>query len=269
MLQSEQLKEHFDQLYRDYYVKVYRLALGLANKVGSDNPADRLQDAEDITQEAFMRAFRSFQAFREDSSFFTWICRIAINVAHDYMRQRAKLPIYEVLDRLGCSEAEVIDPNPDNDPETKLLANEVMRVCMLGFTECLPLDQKKAFFLVAGLDLPYKLAAEILDCSVSAFKSKLHRAKGRLASYMESRCSIINKSNTCRCEHWVRGFAQDPVMKECIANPTAKITIPNKVELYLRDLLDIYRNVYHARSDEAVAELLKEGFAKKKWSTFA
>jgi len=67
------------------------------------------------------------------------------------------------------------------------------------------------------------------------------------------------------------GFVVDAlaVMKECIANPTAKITIPNKVKLYLRDMLDIYRNVYHARSDEAMAELLKDGFAKKKWSTFA
>lgn len=269
MPQPEISKEHFDQLYRDHYVRVYRLALGLANRVGFDNLAGHYSDAEDITQEAFLRAFRSFHTFREGSSFFTWICRITINVAHDYMRQRAKLPIYELLDRLGCSEEEVIDSNPANDPETRLLANEAMRICMIGFTECLPLDQKKAFFLVIGLDLSYKLAAEILGCSVSSLKSKLHRAKNSLVGYMESRCSLVNKSNHCRCEQWTKGYAQDPVIKECITNPTTKIMIPDKVKLYMRDLRDIYRNVYWARSDEVMAELLKEGFAKRKWATFS
>jgi len=267
--QPSNLAEHFDQLYRDNYVKVYRLALGLANRVGFDNLASRFSDAEDITQEAFLRAFRSFDTFQENSSFFTWICRITINIAHDYMRQRAKLPIYELLERFGCSEAELIDPNPANDPETRLLANESMRNCMLGFTECLPLDQKKALFLVMGLGLSYKLAAEILDCSVSSFKSKIYRAKDRLVGYMESRCSLVDKSNTCRCEHLGRFLSQSPVIKECITNPTAKITIPDKVKLYMRDVRDIYRDVYCARSDEVMAEMLKEGFAKRKWATFS
>ncbi len=254
--------ELFEQLYRDNYVKVYRLAFGLANRGVS--AADRRNDAEDITQEAFLRAFRSFHTFRADSSFFTWICRITINVASDYMRQRAKLPIYETLERLGCSETELIDPNPANDPESKLVANEVMRICMIGFTECLPLHQRKAFFLVIGLDLPYKIAAEILECTVGTLKTTLHQAKKRLIGYMESRCSFINKSNSCRCEQWVKAVrSHGGVTKDCITNPTAKITIPDKLKIYLRDLRDIYRNVYWARTDEEMAEMLKEGFAKK------
>lgn len=268
MPQPENVIEHFDQLYRDNYVKVYRLAFGLANR--GFTVADRRNDAEDITQEAFLRAFRSFHTFREDSSFFTWIYRITINVANDYMRQRTKLPIYETLEKFGCSEEELIDPNPANDPETKLLANEVMRVCMLGFTSCLPLHQKKAFFLVIGLGLTYQLAAEILDCTVGSLKTTLHQAKKRLAGYMESRCSLRNKSNPCRCcEQWVKFcLSHGGITKECITNPTAKITIPDKVKLYMRDVRDIYRSVYWARSDEAMAEMLKEGFAKKKWATF-
>ena|GEM_PF-3090851 len=62
MPQSEKSTEHFDQLYRDNYVKVYRLALGLTNRGGFTNEGltSRRNDAEDITQEAFLRAFRSF-----------------------------------------------------------------------------------------------------------------------------------------------------------------------------------------------------------------
>jgi RNA polymerase sigma-70 factor (ECF subfamily) len=262
--QPENLTEHFDQLYRDNYVKVYRLAFGLANK--RSTLADHRNVAEDITQEAFLRAFRSFHTFRAESSFFTWICRITINVANDYMRQRAKLPIYEITEELGCSEEDLIDPSPANDPETKLLANEMIRICMIGFTECLPLHQKKTFLLVIGLGLSYKLAAEILECSVGSIKSALYQAKQRLVGCMESRCSLINKSNPCRCEQWVKYLS---IKEECITNPADKITVPDKVELYMRDLRDIYRNVYRERSDEAMAVMLKEGFANKKWATFA
>ncbi len=163
----------------------------------------------------------------------------------------------------------MIDPNPANDPETKLMANEVMRVCMLGFTECLPVNQRKVFFLVIGLGLPYKVAAEILDCSVSSVKSTLHRAKDRLVGYMEGRCSLIKKSNPCRCEQWVKaGVSHGWITKESITNPLLKITIPDKGKIYMRDMRDIYRSVYLAENDELLVELIKEGFAKKKWATF-
>ncbi len=266
----ESLKERFDKLYRDNYVKVYRLSLGLANRARFDNPAGRLSDAEDITQEAFLRAFRSFHTFREDSSFFTWIYRITINVANDYMRQRIRLPIYDLTEELGCSEEDLIDPDPSNDPETVVLVNEVMRSCMIGFTECLPLNQKKAFFLVIGIGLPYKVAAEILDCTAGSIKTTLHRAKGNLVSCMESRCSLIKKSNTCHCEHFVKfDLAHGVISKELLVNPLPKITVPDKLKLYMRDLRDIYRSVYLSdMSDEVFAGYLKEGFAKKRWATF-
>ncbi len=85
-------------------------------------------------------------------------------MANDYIRQLTKLPSYEIAEELGSSEEGLIDPNPANDPETVALANEVIRCCMVGFTECLPVNQRKVFFLVIGMGLPYKLAAAILDC---------------------------------------------------------------------------------------------------------
>ncbi|MBI1919609.1 MAG: RNA polymerase sigma factor [Geobacter sp.] len=267
MPEAANFTESFDRYYRDNYVKVYRLAYGLANR--NSSVAERDNDAEDITQEAFLRAYRSFRTFRKESSFFTWICRITMNVANDYMRQRSKLRIYETLEELGCSEEELMDPNPANDPETRLLSNEVMRVCMYGFTECLPLKQKKAFLLVVGFELPYTLVAEILECSVGSLKTMLHRAKGSLARYMESRCSLVRKSNPCRCEQWVEAcLSHNKITKDCITSPTATIMVPDKVKIYMRDLRDIYHNVYGARSDEEMAEVLKEGFEKKRWATF-
>lgn len=253
--------ETFDQLYRDNYVKVYRLALGLTH-----NPSD----AEDITHETFLRAYRSYHTFRGDSSFFSWIYRITVNVANDYMKQRTKLKVYEIADESGCSVEELADPYPANNPETKLMINEVMRVCMAAFTESLPVNQRKVFFLTVGLGLPYKLVAEILDCSVSAVKSALHRAKESLAGYMEGRCHLVKESNTCRCEQWVkRGVARGWITEDCITNPLPRITIPEKVKIYMRDLRDIYKNVYLPDNDEVLAKYFKEGFAEKKWATFS
>ncbi|HEX3033140.1 MAG TPA: RNA polymerase sigma factor [Bacillota bacterium] len=254
------IAEHFDRLYRDNYVKVYRLALGLTSS---------FTDAEDITQETFVRAFRSYHTYREESSFFTWLYRIAVNVASDFMRQKTRLPVYEIAQREGCTVEELADPHPDNNPETKLMVNEVMRVCMIAFTECLTISQRKVFFLAVGLELPYKRIAEILDCSLSSVKSTLHRAKNKLAGFMESRCQLVKPSNTCRCEQWVkRGISQGWIREECITNPRPEIRIPEKVKIYMRDIRDIYRNVYLADNDEVLADVIREGFSRKKWATF-
>ena len=99
--------ELFDQLYRDNQAKVYRLALSLA---GNEH------DAEDITQETFFRAFRSYSTFRRESSFFTWIYRITLNVANDHLKYRSKTPYRMLTEDMGDSPDEVIDTNPANNP---------------------------------------------------------------------------------------------------------------------------------------------------------
>lgn len=101
-------------------------------------------------------------------------------------------------------------------------------------------------------------------------KTTLHRAKNRLVGYMEGRCQLIKKSNPCRCEQWIkRGIARGWITKDCITNPLPRLTIPDKVKIYMRDLRDINKNVYLADNNEVLAKFFKEGFAKKKWATFS
>jgi RNA polymerase sigma-70 factor, ECF subfamily len=181
---SDEQTELFDQLYRDNQLKVYRLALSLAGNT---------HDAEDITQEAFFRAFRSYDTFRNDSSFYTWIYRIAINVSNDHLKHRTKLPIYSLTEDQGYSLEEIIDSNPANNPETELLAYQARTKCLHSLTECLQANERKIFCLAIMLGLPHKHVAEILDCSVSSVKTTLHRAKKRWFGYMENRCRFIKK----------------------------------------------------------------------------
>jgi len=254
--------EIFDQLYHDNHAKVYRLALGLT---GNTN------DAEEITQEAFFRALRSYHAFREESSFFTWIYRITLNVANDYLKQRAKLPIYELTEDLGYSIEEIIDPDPANDPETELLAREARFKCLHCLTECLPANQRKVFCLAITIGLPHKLVAEILDCSISSVKTTLHRAKKRWTGYMENRCQLIKKSNPCNCKQWVRfGLSQGWLSKQHLVNPRPDNSFEVKEEIIkLKTLRDIYQKLYRETADESLAQKIREGIKNKEWAIFS
>jgi RNA polymerase sigma-70 factor (ECF subfamily) len=255
-------RELFDQLYRDNQPKVYRLALSLTGNA---------QDAEDITQEAFFRAFRSYGTFREESSFFTWIYRIALNVANDHLTQRAKLPIYALTEDHGFSLEDIIDRNPASNPETELLAHQVRVKCLHCLTECLPLEQRKVFCLAITVGLPHKQVAEILDISVASVKTTLHRSKKRWFGYMENRCQFIKKTNPCTCRQWVRfGLERGWISKEARVDPRTPIVSQAKKDvLTLRTLRDFYQDLYQDNADGTFVQRVRDGIKNNEWRIFS
>jgi RNA polymerase sigma-70 factor (ECF subfamily) len=259
--QSE-LSGLFDQLYRENYAKVYRLAMGLTGNV---------HDSEEITQEAFLRAFRSFHTFRQESSFFTWIYRITLNVANDYLRHRTKLPIYELTEDRGYPLEKIIDPNPSNDPETQLLGYQARVKCLHCLTECLPVKQRRVFCLALTIGLRHQQIADILECSVSSVKTNLHRAKKRWFGYMEDKCQLINKANPCNCRQFVRfGLEQGWISKGASARPHPVITAQlGKEILRLQILRDLYKDLYLDTADESFARRIREGIRNKEWAVFS
>lgn len=168
---SHSFKEEFERLYNENHVKVYNLSLDLTGSIA---------DAEKITQEAFYRAYRSYFDFRKDSSFFTWIYRLTLNIADDYMKQRN-------------------NQNLSKDSDTLLHSKEVRYKCLHCLTEYLEKDQRKIFCLAITIGLPLKMVAEIMECSLSQVKTTLHTAKQRWFGYMENRCDLIEKTNPCHC----------------------------------------------------------------------
>lgn len=252
--------ELFDQLYRDNYAKVYRLALGLTGNV---------HDSEDITQEAFYRAFRGYNTFREQSSFFTWVYRITLNVANDYMKHRSKLPIYELTEDQGYPIEEIIDHNPGNNPETEVLAYQVRIKCLHCLMECLPIGQRRVFCLSIIMDLPHKQVAEILESSVSSIKTTLHRAKKRWFGYMEDRCQLIRRSNPCNCKQFIRfGLKRGWLSKEVLIN-RGPITPLRAEIIQLRTLRDFYADLYHDPADVTFVRRIREGIKNKEWVVFS
>lgn len=259
---SDERTELFDQLYRDNRAMVYKLALGLTGNG---------HDADEITQDAFLRAFRSYASFREECSFSTWIYRITLNIANDYLKQRAKFPVHALTEDLGYSLEEIIDPNPASNPETELLACQARVKCLHAMTECLPPGQRKVFCLAITMGLPHKLIAEILECSVSSVKTTLHRAKQRWFGYMEGRCQLIDKSNTCNCRQWVRfGLAQGWISEQALTSPPPPIAVQAREEVTeLKKLRDIYQDLFQETADESFAQRIREGIKKKEWAIFS
>lgn len=259
---SDNLTELFDQLYRDNQSMVYKLALGLTGNG---------HDAEEITQEAFSRAFRSYHTFREECTFFTWIYRITINVSNDYLKQRAKFPVHALTEDLGYSLEEIIDPDPANNPETELLAYQARVKCLHAMTECLPAEQRKVFCLAITLGLPHKLVAEILDCSVNSVKTTLHRAKQRWFGYMEDRCQLIKKSNPCSCKQWVRfSLSQGWISKEALDKIHPPVAKEAREDIsQLRSLRDLYQDLYREDADASFTQRLREGIKNREWTIFS
>lgn len=165
----------FGKLVERYETKVYSLAIKMLR-----NP----EDAEDVLQDTFLRAYRGIKSFQGNSTFSTWIYRITANSA--LMRLRKKqLPTVSIDD---ADEREtpinIADWSPG--PVEQLLTQETQKA-MDEAIEALPPEFKQVFILRDVEELSNAEVAEILDLSVAAVKSRLHRARlkvrNRLAAY--------------------------------------------------------------------------------------
>lgn len=165
----------FGELVVRYESKVYSLALKMLR-----NP----EDAEDVLQDTFLRAYRGIKSFQGASTFSTWIYRITANSA--LMRLRKKqLPTVSIEEQ-DEKEAPVSIVDWSPGPVEQVLNDELHRV-MDEAIEGLPPEFRQVFILRDVEELSNAEVAEVLDLSVAAVKSRLHRARlkvrNRLAGY--------------------------------------------------------------------------------------
>ena len=162
----------FEDLVNRYERKIYRLALRLTG-----NP----QDAEDVLQETFLKAFEHLQGFREDSRFYTWLVRIAVNEGLMKLRKRRSdksEPMEDAVDDEGqVMPREFRDwrPNPE-----QLMSQEEMEALLMNAANILPPGLRAVFFLRDVEELSTEEAAAALNLSTGAVKARLFRARMRL-----------------------------------------------------------------------------------------
>ncbi len=161
-------KAAFDLLVRKYQHKVTKLVGRYVR--------DR-SEAEDVTQEAFLRAYRALGGFRGESAFYTWLYRIAVNTAKNHLESLGRRPPSldletEGLETLNGSEGLREQATPERQLLTDEIAATVHRVL-----EALPTDLRTAITLREIEGLSYEEIAEIMDCPIGTVRSRIFRAR--------------------------------------------------------------------------------------------
>ena len=162
-------KTAFDLLVRKYQHKVVKLVLRYVR-----NPAE----AEDVAQEAFIKAYRALPQFRGDSAFYTWMYRIAINTAKNSLASRDRSPIAYDLDLNDPEESHSVQTklqDPDT-PEGMALTEEI-RLIVNSAIEGLPEELKTAIVLRELDGLSYEEIAAAMECPVGTVRSRIFRAR--------------------------------------------------------------------------------------------
>lgn len=135
------------------------------------------QDAEDITQEAFLRAYRALDGFRGDAQLRTWLIRIGVHLAIDHVKRKKARPEVSLEWDVGGGLAEV-------DPQASAERSEI-RETVRKAIEALPAHHRAVIVLrdIEGMD--YSEMAQVLGCSVGSVKLRLFRARRLLKQRLE------------------------------------------------------------------------------------
>lgn len=155
----------FDRLVRVTHSDAYALALRLTGST---------EDARDVVQEAYLRAYRGIGRFRGDAQFSTWLYRIVANCANTHLSRRRR----HRHDSLAAYD-DVIDSRPEHDPALQGDRAELRSKLDTAIRE-LPVRLRSVVVLRDVYDLPHEAIAAELGISVTAAKVRLHRARRRL-----------------------------------------------------------------------------------------
>ena len=158
----------FGELVEAYQDKVYNLALRMCGNA---------DDAFDLAQDAFFRAWRGLSGFQFESAFSTWLFRLTSNVCLDWLRAKKRRPTVSLttLDDEG-EEVQMEIRDPGKSPEELLLAAEDRSALAKAMNE-LPVEFREILTLRAIDDLSYTEIAEILHLREGTVKSRLSRAR--------------------------------------------------------------------------------------------
>ena len=150
-------KDAFQDLMVPYQGKIYSLLYGMVW---------HREDALELTQEVFVKAYRSIRGFRMASSFYTWLYRIAVNLALDFRRQRVANPEIQ----------KTVDPPNTRGPDSSLLRKELNEQIRMNMAQLPP--QHRAVLLLREMEgLSYKEIAKVVGCRLGTVMSRLHYAR--------------------------------------------------------------------------------------------
>jgi RNA polymerase sigma-70 factor (ECF subfamily) len=167
----------FDVLIQKYRERLYAIIYNLT--------ANR-EDASDLAQEAFIRAFRSIGRFKGDSSFFTWLYRIAVNASLTHLK-RNRLRRFFSFDNLSeeISQSELAETLADKLKTDKPMLIKELQEKLNEALQRLSLNHRTVVILFEIEGLSHQEIAQVMECSEGTVRSRLHYAKLQLQSYLQ------------------------------------------------------------------------------------
>jgi len=161
-------KAAFDVLVKKYQQKIMNLVSGYIKDHS---------EVMDVTQEAFIKAYRALANFRNDSAFYTWLYRIAINTAKNYLVARNRRPPNTDVDAVDAEQYGIAPALKEHASPERLLLTEEIRKIVFDVIEDLPEDLRSAITLRELEGLSYEQIGEIMDCPVGTVRSRIFRAR--------------------------------------------------------------------------------------------
>ena len=175
----------FKSIVETWQDMVYNTALGILQNE---------EDAEDVTQEVFIKVFEAVSSFKGESKFSTWVYRITVSKAMDHIRKKKRKKRFAFIQGLyGKNDAPVIDP-PDFFHPGISMENKENAAVLFKAMEQLPPNQKTAFVLNKVEGLSYQEIGDIMKITDSAVDALLHRAKTNLKKILAAYYKALNKN---------------------------------------------------------------------------
>ncbi|NLZ36359.1 MAG: sigma-70 family RNA polymerase sigma factor [Clostridiales bacterium] len=160
----------FGQLMHRYNSFIYNVVIGLVKNQ---------YDAQDITQESFFKAYRSLGSFRGDSKFSSWLYRIAVNTAKDFIRsasRRRTLPLEPESDDDDLPPMQIKDDSPMSEPQEVLEAEERKNAVRKAISRLS--DNHREIIIMRDIEgYSYEEIGEILNLELGTVKSRINRAR--------------------------------------------------------------------------------------------
>lgn len=165
----------FEELVLEYEKKVYNVALRMLNNS---------EDAADMTQEAFIKAYNSLSGFRGDSKFSVWLTRIVSNLCLDFLRSRNRRPTVSLSMEDEDGEDVQLDIADTSQSPGQLLERSLTRESVRRGLQSLPEDYREILLLREIQGLSYDEIAAALDIEVGTVKSRIFRGRKKLCDYL-------------------------------------------------------------------------------------
>lgn len=170
-------KQAFGLLVAKYQRKLMRLVLRLVRDTA---------EAEDVVQEAFIKAYRALPGFRGESAFYTWLYRIGINAAKNHLATRSRRVV--LASDIERDDDEWHDPGEllsDPDTPERLLLSKQIGETVSAAMDALPEDLRHAISLREIDGLSYEEIAQVMDCPVGTVRSRIFRAREAIAEKLK------------------------------------------------------------------------------------